>query len=383
MNFYNELDPGACNWIQNLMNAKLIPKGYLDRRSIKEVDVTERTTVQKYTQAHFFAGIAGWPLALQLAGWPEEEKIWSASAPCPPFSSAGKKKACPECSGGVLIPCPVRSGHFVCCICQHAWFADERHLWPDFRRLVALHRPSAIIGEQVASKDGLVWFAGIRAGLEALGYAVGGTSMCAPATGAPHIRQRIFWVAVAQPVGQGEGRSSQQEETRRGGDGPANNSTNSSMAHRDRFRLCGRKEPNEKEPAESQVSRRTDAGRRAGGMGNSFMPGLSFQSRHGQIAGGSQPNRPASTPSAWSDFYVVECENSKRRRIGTGVGPLDYGIPAKMEHLLPRLQKLSEDPGRTIKIARKNRIAQIKGYGNSIVPQLGALFVRACMDILF
>lgn len=352
LHYYNEINPGACQWLRNLMAEKLIPKGYLDTRSIKEVDI-EESTVSKYTQAHFFSGIGGWPLALELAGWSKEIPIWSGSCPCPPFSSAGKKKTCPKCNGGILIPCPVRSGYFVCCSCQNAWLGDERHLWPDFRRLIALHRPATIIGEQVASKDGLVWFSGVRAGLEALGYAVGGTSMCAPATRAPHIRQRIFWIAIKT------------------------DSSNSGMAHSNRFRLYGRKESNSKESSEPQVSRRANTERCSERVDESKYSGRS----RGQPLGGR--SNPTVSSNSWSDYYIVECENNKRRRIGTGVSPLAYRIPAKLEHLLPRLQELSKDPKSTVKTARRNRITQIQGYGNAIIPQLGALFIKACMDILF
>ncbi|KKK66801.1 hypothetical protein LCGC14_2960470, partial [marine sediment metagenome] len=73
--------------------------------------------------------------------------------------------------------------------------ADERHLWPAFYDLIAECRPPVVLGEQVASKDGREWLAGVRADLEALGYAVGAADLCAACVGAPHIRQRLWWVA--------------------------------------------------------------------------------------------------------------------------------------------------------------------------------------------
>jgi site-specific DNA-cytosine methylase len=73
--------------------------------------------------------------------------------------------------------------------------ADERHLWPAFYELIAECRPSTVFGEQVASKDGREWLAGVRADLEDARYAVGAADLCAAGVGAPHIRQRLFWVA--------------------------------------------------------------------------------------------------------------------------------------------------------------------------------------------
>jgi DNA (cytosine-5)-methyltransferase 1 len=160
--YYNEWDPYAAQWLRNLMAAGHISEGIVDERSIKDVqsgDIPSR--------AHFFAGIAGWEYALQLAGWPSDRPVWTGSCPCQPFSAAGKR-------GGNL---------------------DARHLWPDFYALVRECEPSIIFGEQVASQDGRKWLSDIRLDLEAMGYAVGAADLCAASIGAPHIRQRLFWVA--------------------------------------------------------------------------------------------------------------------------------------------------------------------------------------------
>jgi DNA (cytosine-5)-methyltransferase 1 len=52
-----------------------------------------------------------------------------------------------------------------------------------------------VFGEQVASKDGREWLAAVRVDLEAAGYAVGAANLCAAGVGAPHIRQRLWFVA--------------------------------------------------------------------------------------------------------------------------------------------------------------------------------------------
>jgi DNA (cytosine-5)-methyltransferase 1 len=168
--YYNEIDPYAAQWLRNLIVANLIAPGDVDERSIVDVRPDD---LKGYGQCHFFAGIGGWSYALRIAGWPDDKPVWTGSCPCQPLSVAGQRK-----------------GH-----------ADERHLWPAFYRLIAERSPSIVFGEQVASKDGREWLAGIRADLEGLGYACGAADLCAAGVGAPHIRQRIYWLADSDENG--------------------------------------------------------------------------------------------------------------------------------------------------------------------------------------
>ena len=84
--YYNDNEPFVCDWLENLIKAKLLPDGAVDRRRIEEVRPED---VQGFTQCHFFAGIGGWAYALQLAGW-GDRPVWTGSCPCQPFSAAGK-----------------------------------------------------------------------------------------------------------------------------------------------------------------------------------------------------------------------------------------------------------------------------------------------------
>ena len=129
--------------------------------------------------------IAGWSLALRYAGWPNERPVWTGSCPCQPFSSAGKRQGA----------------------------TDERHLWPAFQQLIAQCRPPTVFGEQVASKDGREWLSAVRYDLESLGYACGAADLPAAGVGAPHIRQRLWWVAESssQHGREGKGREYWQE----------------------------------------------------------------------------------------------------------------------------------------------------------------------------
>lgn len=164
MTYYNDINPKVCDWLRELIAQSLIAPGVVDCRSITEVNPDE---LNQYTQCHFFAGVGGWALALRLAGWPDSAPVWTGSCPCQPISSVGQRK-----------------GH-----------ADKRHLWPAFHGHIAKRKPPTVFGEQVASEDGREWLAGVRADLEGTGYAVGAADLCAASVGAPHKRQRLFFVA--------------------------------------------------------------------------------------------------------------------------------------------------------------------------------------------
>ena len=162
--YYNENDPKAAAWLCELIKQGHIAPGVVDTRSIEDVRPVE---LAGFTQCHFFAGIGGWSLALRLAGWPDDRPVWTGSCPCQPFSAAGK-----------------RTGT-----------SDDRHLWPHFHWLIKQCRPVTVFGEQVASKDGLDWLDIVQADLENSDYTSGAVDLCAAGFGAPHIRQRLFWVA--------------------------------------------------------------------------------------------------------------------------------------------------------------------------------------------
>jgi len=163
MAYYNEIDPYAAEWLGNLIIAGHIAPGIVDTRSIEDVTPND---LRGFTQCHFFAGIGVWSHALRNAGWPDSRPVWTGSCPCQPFSTAG----------------------------QGAGFDDERHLWPHLQWLIAQCRPPAVLGEQVASKDADPWIDLVQADLEGMGYAFGAIAFPSAGVGAPHIRDRTYWV---------------------------------------------------------------------------------------------------------------------------------------------------------------------------------------------
>ncbi len=161
--YYNEIDPYAAQWLRNLIDAGHIANGIVDERSIEDIMPSDLTG---FTQCHFFAGVGAWSLALRRAGWPDDRQIWTGSCPCQPFSSAG----------------------------AGAGIEDARHLWPSFAWLIEQCKPSVVTGEQVASKAAEPWVDTVHSDLEALGYAFGAVPFPSAGVGAPHIRDRLYWV---------------------------------------------------------------------------------------------------------------------------------------------------------------------------------------------
>jgi DNA (cytosine-5)-methyltransferase 1 len=168
--YYNDNEPFVAQWLRNLIAAGHIADGEVDERPIQQVRPDD---LREFTQCHFFAGIGGWSLALRIAGWPDDRPVWTGSCPCQPFSVAGAQRGAD----------------------------DERHLWPAFFRLIRECRPGTVLGEQVAGAAGLAWLDHVCADLEGAGYAAAAADLPAACVGAPHIRQRLWWVAYSDRKG--------------------------------------------------------------------------------------------------------------------------------------------------------------------------------------
>jgi DNA (cytosine-5)-methyltransferase 1 len=337
MNFYNEHDPKAAAWLRELIKHGHIPNGVVDERSIEDIKPSE---LDGFIQCHFFAGIGGWSLALKLAGWPEGKPVWTGSCPCQPFSTAGK-------GGG---------------------FADERHLWPAFYHLISQCNPPVVFGEQVASKDGLTWLDLVRADCEASGYAVGAVDLCAASVGAPHIRQRLWWVADSV-----RGRQSGLRVLGRSSDSEAGSDRQENRAFhvgwsRGMANPTSREEHQEQRgPSEAQGGRSAvepggcgvDCGMadtgdtgpsRAGSDTQHQGPLLQF----GDGGGEEIAAQPSPTNGFWRAADWLHCRDGKWRPVEPATFPLAHGIPA--------------------------RVVRLRGYGNAIVPQVGAEFVKAFLE---
>lgn len=320
MDYYNDNDPKTVAWLTRLERAGMLPSGTVDGRDIRQV---RGTWVPGMRRCHFFAGIGGWAYALDLAGWPADEPVWTGSCPCQPFSISGKK-------------------HGV---------DDERNLWPAWRDLIAERRPSVVFGEQVASPLGREWLAGVQADVEKLGYRFAAADLCAAGVSAPHIRQRLYWVADTENADGRSGIRGEKAGTREEGvwrRGPPGSSLDGGLAHADQEGR-GFVGANRGENAPGDHTNRSGAIVR---MGVTSGAGLEERPRDQDGQGAVRHQGEAvGARGAWSDFYLVACSDGKTRRVGSGVFPLAYGV--------------------------SDRVVKLRGYGNAIVPELAAEFVLA------
>ena len=334
--YYNEIDPYAAQWLRNLIAKGLIANGEVDTRSIIDVSPDD---LRGFIQCHFFAGIGGWSYALRLAGWQDDRPIWTGSCPCQPFSVAGKG----------------------------AGTDDPRHLWPHFHRLIAANRPLVVMGEQVAGAAGYGWLDGVRADLAREGYASRGVDIPACSVDAPHIRQRLYWIArslvdaqgisnngplqprqrqdISRPVDAGGGFRSHMADADEGGrrrwprNGDGEHDRQAGERDEDHGLFAGSGE-NRLDVADTSIIGRKERERQDG-----------QQDTGGVSKGGVDSSRVG---SFWSDAIWLTGADGKSRRSKPGLPLLAHGIP--------------------------NRVGKLRAYGNAIVPQVAAEVIRAFME---
>ncbi|WP_234293256.1 DNA cytosine methyltransferase [Klebsiella aerogenes] len=382
--YYNEIDPFAAQWLRNLIAAGHIAPGEVDERSIEDVTPDD---LRGFTQCHFFAGIGVWSHSLRLAGWPDDRPVWTGSCPCQPFSAAGKGDG----------------------------FADERHLWPHFFHLISERRPQHVFGEQVASGNANTWFDLVQADLEGVGYAFGLVPFTSAGIGAPHIRERAYWVANAYSVisdRRGDVRAPGRDEYSNGGDDDRLADSNHD-----------RQQPGQGAGCRCQCAEQgIDIGRGGenGGLGNANVARLEGLSGNDCAAGREGATGPAASPGVhdglantegsgrrerieniagvrignaeewaagrfakhggmvdefrplevngfWRDADWLLCRDGKWRPVEPGTFPLVDGAAARLGRVEPGVAR----------VASSNRVGRLKGYGNAINAQAAAEFIRA------
>lgn len=333
--YYNEIDPYAAEWLRNLIYAGHIAPGDIDTRSIEDVRPDD---LRGYTQCHFFAGIGVWSYALRQAGWPDNRPVWTGSCPCQPFSQAGKG----------------------------AGFADERHLWPAWFHLIEQCRPPVVFGEQVASKDGLAWLDLVQDDLEGTGYAFGAVDLCAAGFGAPHIRQRLYWVAYADDAGLEGRRRAEERAIERaveagGVAGGLADADGRQLAGQSILRGVERDGQNARRPEGSAPACRdhgglADAGRQRRAQHAQLRQGESGRKEgdHSEATWSGEAGQPGQTNGHWRDADWLFCRDGRWRPVEPGTFPLAHGAPA--------------------------RVGRLRAYGNAIVPQVAAEFIRAFLS---
>ena len=383
--YYNEIDPFAAQWLRNLIAAGHIAPGEVDERSIEDVTPDD---LRGFTQCHFFAGIGVWSHSLRLAGWPDDKPVWTGSCPCQPFSAAGKGDG----------------------------FADERHLWPHFFHLISERRPQHVFGEQVAAGVANAWFDLVQADLEGMGYAFGLVPFTSASIGAPHIRERAYWVANADCVvsdRRGDVRAPGRDEYSNGGDDDRLADSNHD-----------RQQPGQGAGCRCQCAEQgIDIGRggQNGGLGNANIARLERLGGNDGAAGRERATGPAAAPGVhdgmantdneqhsiaisgcghehvstgrqqdpaasaglrgdyrtlevngfWRDADWLLCRDGKWRPVEPGTFPLVDGAAARLGRVEPGVAR----------VASNNRVGRLKGYGNAINAQAAAAFIRAYMGV--
>lgn len=328
--YYNEIDPFAAAWLRNLISEGLIAKGEVDDRSIVDVRPSD---LRSFNQCHFFAGIGVWSHVLRGAGVSDSANIWTGSCPCQPFSQAG----------------------------AGAGFADERHLWPHFHWLISQCRPARIFGEQVASKDGLGWLDLVQTDLENEDYAFGAVDTCAAGFGAPHIRQRLYWVAKsnhtewrADAAGGHERDGTHAGWSQGAGDiegrgfaGQLADMRNTGLEGQDARAMGHELSTLERGGGVGQLDDSECDGRRARGHNHA---------EHDRIVTHStgRVDRPGPTNGHWADADWLLCRDGKWRAVEPGTFPLAHGAAG--------------------------RVGRLRAYGNAIVADQAQAFVKAALE---
>lgn len=328
--YYNEFDNDVADGLESLILAGEIPDGVVDRRSIVDVEPSD---LKDFNAWHFFAGIGGWPLALRMAGFPDEFRVWTGSPPCQPFSIAGKQKG----------------------------KSDPRHLAPKWLQLVAECQPRILFGEQVKDAIQKHWLDDLYDKLEMEGYAVGSAVLPGCVVGAPHKRDRILfgahrldvpdsvvehWCEVAGGFGTAPGSAIADwpEVTVPWEPGGAVASVLRGMADANGIRLEG-------------VGSDRHPGRREG---QDVGP-------HGVRSGTRLPGDNATHHMPWGVVDWVCGGDGKWRPIEPGLMPVVNGIS----------NIVGSGESEVLRLARRNKTVRLKGYGNAIIPSLAAEFIRA------
>ena len=388
--YYNEIDKFCAQWLRNLIAAGHIAPGDVDERSIADVRASD---LAGYTQCHFFAGIGIWSAALRQSGWEDSRSVWTGSCPCQPLSAAGKRLGA----------------------------EDDRHLWPVWFELIKLCRPVAVFGEQVASKDGLAWLDIVQSDLENADYASGAVDLCAAGFGAPHIRQRLFFMAYAPSNRGGDGQSKQ---IGRPAEFPKTHSVNGELAHpngRDTgteglqrsgqhglqpqdggaVRVAqpdeGQRRPGRAAPGGARGPQPKFAGSSAAGeLGNTGGPRLSQRERDGRLQREAMESPPRETAERGSDIGELghaprDGRIEGRPEPARQQGRPDAAEPSATNGFWADAEWIACTDGKTRPVEAgtfplahgdTGRVGKMRAYGNAMDNQEAAAFCAAVREAL-
>jgi len=294
-----------------------------------------------------FSGIGGFALAARWVGWetvgfceiePYCQKVLRKHWPDVPIYDDVR-----ELTGETVGSVDIITGGYPCqpfsVAGKRRGEADDRHLWPEFARLIRELRPRWVVGENVAGHIGM-GLDEVLSNLEGLGYTWETFVIPACAVNAPHRRDRVW--TVAYPNGNGEPNVPNHAEAPRILD----------VANPDDRVHEGRLAPGE-DPEAPSGGQGGDSGEgqtphgewvwSESGTGSKIIADTSGEGleRHGEVTGRA---RQAYAPASDTCWWKVE----------PPVGRMVDGLP--------------------------DRSHRIKGLGNSIVPQIAEAIFRSIVE---
>ncbi len=278
-----------------------------------------------------FSGIGGLELGLERAGlgpvvWQVEQDAFCRAVLAKHWPGVDRSISDVRNVAASALPRPrLLCGGFPCQDVsgagKGAGLAGERSgLWFVFRDVVEAFRPSGVVVENVASGKSR-WLCQVRSDLHALGYRTRAVQISAANVGAPHLRERVFVLALADAD---RGRSQGE-------------------------RLAGLLE-----------GERETLGHGPDGCGGS----LADPARLGFGQG-------AGTRAERSRF--AESASPSGGEAESGVGRVPHGLSAGLDgHRWPAPRGADPfpwEPSRTIQGKQEHRRARLKALGNAVVPQ--------------
>jgi DNA (cytosine-5)-methyltransferase 1 len=217
--------------------------------------------------------------------------------------------------------------------------ADERHLLPHYLELVRQCKPNLQLGEQVEGAIRHGWLDDLQTTMEAEGYSVGHCILGAHGVGSYHQRQRLYWVADSD--------------------------------NRD-----GRTESRFTSSHAAESWNQSGRGGEFGGVADSKREQCTEQVNGcGNEERARTTNRTDAHGGEFQDIEWLYCRDNKHRPIKPGIKPLVDGIPRGMVRSGDTSQPINANE------TAEARVMRLKGYGNAIVPQAAAEFIRAFMEI--
>lgn len=200
------------------------------------------------------------------------------------------------------------------------------------------------------------WLDAVQADLENADYAFAGFDLCAAGFGAPHIRQRLFWVADADsefmetPIERGQG-------------GRIELADSGSLIGVD-YAKCERRNTGRNRDYSGYVRQQSGAISEAGRLADTNSNG-----RERRLSGWESSKREVINGSAgcdsaargtnavngfWGSADWIFCRDGKWRPVKPGISPLVDGVAG--------------------------RVGQLRAYGNAIVAPVAEAFIAAYLD---